>query len=406
MYPVNHRSIHSRIVQVQLVKQIYLKKNEDHRILSGHLWVFSNEILRMEGNPKTGEVVFLYNHGGLFLGIGFYNSQSLIALRLLSTKEEDVNAEFFQRKITSALALRKKIYPDESTYRLVNGEADYLPGLVVDKYNDYISIQTFSAGMDQRLEMICDVLQTVLQPKGIVERNEAHVRTYEGLALRAGVVRGEVEQTIISEGGIQYSVNLLEGQKTAFFLDQRENRKSFQKYARNSRVLDFFCNDGGFSIHAVKGGAKEVIGIDSSSSAIDNAQRNAELNSCDSIQFVISDAFEYLKAMKEKGKKFDVINLDPPSFAKSKKDVTTAKQAYKKMHRAAIQLLARGGILATASCSHHIFDDIFIDTVCSQAMEESRNITLLEWHGASPDHPVLPAMPETKYLKFGVFHLE
>ncbi|TAK66149.1 MAG: class I SAM-dependent rRNA methyltransferase [Bacteroidetes bacterium] len=388
-------------------KTVFLKKNEDHRIRSGHLWAFSNEIAKVEGEPASGDIVGLKNHAGQFLGIGFYNPHSLIAVRLLSRQEEEINSEFFRKRILSALELRKKIYPDETTYRLVNGEADFLPGLIIDKYNDYVTVQTFSAGMDQRLQTICDVLDAIIQPRGIVERNEAIVRTYEGLPQQSGVIRGVVEPTIISEYGIRYSVDLIEGQKTAFFLDQRENRRTFQKYARGATVLDCFCNDGGFALHAAKAGALEVTGVDVSSTAIERAKANAALNEIDlKVQFVISEAFEYLEAMKEQKKTFDVINLDPPSFTKSKKMVRRAKHAYAKLHRAAFELLTPGGILATASCAHHIFDDVFLEIISSSAQELGRTISLLEWHGASPDHPVLPAMPETKYLKFGVFKVE
>ncbi len=390
-----------------MTKIITLKKNEDHRIASGHLWAFSNEIEKMEGEPQIGEVVEVRNFPGDFLGIGFYNPHSLIAVRLLSRKQEEINTEFFQRRIQSALQLRKKIYPDETSYRVVHGEADFLPGLIVDKYNDFLSVQTFSAGMDQRLPMICDVLESLLQPKGIVERNEAVMRTYEGLEQRAGVIRGTVEPTIISEYGIQFSVDLLQGQKTAFFLDQRENRKVFQRYVRGSSVLDCFCNAGGFALHAATAGAKEVVGVDVSSDVIEHANVNARLNQLESTtQFIVADAFDYLNAMIEQKKTFDVINLDPPSFAKSRKTVNKAIKGYRQLHLLAYELLSPGGILATASCSHHVYEDKFLDIICSTAKKAGRQISMLEWHGASPDHPVLPSLPETKYLKFGIFRVE
>ncbi len=389
------------------MKTVTLKKNEDHRIRAGHLWAFSNEILPVEGNPIAGEVVELRSHAGELLGIGFYNPHSLIAFRLLSRTEAEIDFEFFRKRIASAYEWRKQLYPREETFRVVHGEADYLPGLVIDKYNDFISVQTFSAGMDQRLNTICDVIESVLHPRGIVERNGVQMRTYEGLTLREGIVRGIVEPTVISEYGIRYRVDLLEGQKTAFFLDQRENRKSFQKYVVSRNVLDCFCNDGGFALHAARAGASSVVGVDISSDAIAHAQVNAELNDVSPlVRFETSDAFEYLEAVAASQQRFDVINVDPPSFAKNRKTVTKAKRGYKKLHRDAIQALAPGGILATASCAHHIYDDVFLESVSGAARELGRTIQLLEWHGASPDHPVLPAMPETKYLKFGIFRVE
>ncbi|MBI5215563.1 MAG: class I SAM-dependent rRNA methyltransferase [Ignavibacteriae bacterium] len=387
-------------------KLITLKKNEHHRIAAGHLWAFSNEIEKIEGEPLIGEVVEVKNSSNEFLGIGFYNPHSLIAVRLLSRQQEEINSEFFRKRIESAFQLRKKIYPEETSYRVVHGEADFLPGLIVDKYNDFLSVQTFSAGMDQRLPMICDVLESLLQPKGIVERNEAVIRTYEGLAQRAGVLRGAVEPTIISEYGIQFSVDLLQGQKTAFFLDQRENRKAFRRYVRESSVLDCFCNAGGFALHAASAGAKEVVGVDISSDVIEHAKANAKLNQLESTtQFIVADAFNYLNAMIEQKKTFDVINLDPPSFAKSKKTVNKAIKGYRQLHSLAYELLSPGGILATASCSHHVYEDKYLEIIQSTAKKAGRQISLLEWHGASPDHPVLPSLPETKYLKFGIFRV-
>ncbi|MBI3194769.1 MAG: class I SAM-dependent rRNA methyltransferase [Ignavibacteriae bacterium] len=388
-------------------KIITLKKNEHYRITAGHLWAFSNEIEKIEGEPLIGEVVEVKNFSNEFLGVGFYNPHSLIAVRLLSRKQEEINSEFFRKRIESAYQLRKKIYPDETSYRVVHGEADFLPGLIVDKYNDFLSVQTFSAGMDQRLPMICDVLESLLQPKGIVERNEAVIRTYEGLEQRAGIIRGRAEQTIISEYGIKFSVDLLHGQKTAFFLDQRENRKAFQRYVRGSSVLDCFCNAGGFALHAASAGAKEVVGVDVSSDVIEHAKANAMLNHLESTtQFIVADTFDYLNAMIEQKKMFDVINLDPPSFAKSKKTVNKAIKGYRQLHSLAFDLLSPGGILATASCSHHVYEDKFLDIITSTAKKAGRQVSMLEWHGASPDHPVLPSLPETKYLKFGIFRVE
>ena len=391
----------------QLNKTVILKKNEDHRIANGHLWAFSNEIAEVKGEPQPGDIVELLTHQNKLLGIGAYNPHSLIAVRLLSREKEDIDFQFFLKRIQAAHEIRKKIYRDNPTFRLVHGEGDFLPGLIVDKFNDYFSIQTFSVGMDKRLTLICDVLDSLFHPKGIVERNEALIRTVEGLEQRKGILRGTVEPVTISEYGIHYAIDLLEGQKTGFFLDQRENRRAFRRYVKGANVLDCFCNEGGFALHAAYAEAASVIGVDVSESIIQRASNNAKLNKLESkTQFITSDAFEYLEQAVNQNKQFDVINLDPPSFAKSKKTVRKAKRGYKEIHTNALKLLKKGGILSTASCSYNITEETFLDIINECANDLGRKISILEWHGAAPDHPVLPSMPETKYLKFGIFSVE
>ncbi len=391
----------------QLNKTVILKKNEDHRIANGHLWAFSNEIAEVKGEPQPGDIVELLNHQNKLLGIGVYNPNSLIAVRLLSREKEEIDFQFFLKRIEAAHEIRKKFYHDNPTFRLVHGEGDFLPGLIIDKFNDYFSIQTFSVGMDKRLTLICDVLESLFHPKGIVERNEALIRTVEGLDQRKGILRGAVEPVTISEYGIHYTIDLLEGQKTGFFLDQRENRRAFRRYVRNTNVLDCFCNEGGFALHAAYAEAAKVIGVDVSESIIQRASNNAKLNKLESkTQFVTADAFEYLEQAVNQNKQFDVINLDPPSFAKSKKTVRKAKRGYKEIHTNALKLLKKGGILSTASCSYNITEETFLDIINECANDLGRKISILEWHGAAPDHPVLPSMPETKYLKFGIFSVE
>ena len=387
-----------------MMKIVTLRKNEDKRILNGHLWAFSNEILDIKGEPQAGDIVELRNHADTLLGIGFYNPHSLIAVRLLTRQEEEINFEFFRKRVESALALRKRVYPNAETFRLVHGESDFLPGLIIDKYNEYVSIQAFSFGMDRRLTLICDVLESILHPKGIIERNETLIRSLENLEQKKGVLRGSVEEVLISEYGIKYSIDLLEGQKTGFFLDQRENRKAFRRYVKGMTVLDCFCNDGGFSLNAAYAEASEVTGVDISESAVQRSGNNARLNNLNA-RFTEADAFEFLKNACTKNQKFDVINLDPPSFAKSKKTVRKAIRGYEEIHSYAMQLLKPDGILATASCSHHITEETFLDIVNDCARSKGRNVNLLEWRGAAPDHPVLPAMPETRYLKFGIFRI-
>jgi 23S rRNA (cytosine1962-C5)-methyltransferase len=384
-------------------KQIVLRKNEEHRILSGHQWVFSNEIKTIKGNPEAGDVVELLRYDERFLGVGFFNPHSLIACRVLSKERETITFEFFERRISQALQLRKRLYPGAESFRLVHGEGDFLPGLVVDKYNEYLSVQTLSVGMDRRLTLLCDVLESIFHPKAIVERNESPLRSLEQLPLEKGVVRGTIGQTIISENGVKFKVDLLQGQKTGFFLDQRENRKAIQRYALGATVLDCFCNEGGFALYAGLAKAKSVQAIDISETAIANARVNSAFNEVSNVRFEVGDVFEKLPRLAEAGDKFDAVILDPPSFSRNRKTVATALKGYKEINTGALRLVNTGGILMTASCSHHITEESFLDVVEASARTAHRSLQLLEFRGASPDHPTLSTMPETKYLKFATF---
>ena len=388
-----------------LQKRIILKKNEEHRVVGGHPWVFSNEIRETRGSPAMGEVVELFTAGGLTLGIGLYNPHSLIAFRLLSSAIEEIDAGFFRSRIARALDLRQTLYPGSAVYRLVHGEGDLLPGLIIDRFNEYCVVQTFSNGMDARLPLICDALESLLSPKGIIERNESPLRTLEELPQKKGILRGEAGSTTINLNGLLFNVDVLEGQKTGFFLDQRENRGAIERYSNNARVLDCFCNDGGFSLFAAKGGAAAVTGLDSSEEAIRNATENAALNGLPAARFEQADVFTMLTSLAEKGASYDLLILDPPSFTRSRKTVQTAKKGYKELHAGAFRLLRKGGTLATASCSHHIEPEVFLSIVDETARKAGRQVQLLEWRGAAPDHPSLPSVPETRYLKFGIFRL-
>jgi 23S rRNA (cytosine1962-C5)-methyltransferase len=384
-------------------KRILLRKNEEHRILSGHQWIFSNEINVVEGNPDPGDLVTLHRHDGKVLGTGFYNPHSLIAFRLLTTEQEEVSFDFFERRITNALNLRKRIFPQAESFRLVHGESDFLPGLIIDKYNEFLSLQTLSAGMERRLTLICDVLESIFHPKAIVERNESSLRLLEQLEQREGVLRGTAGQTIISENGTKFKVDILNGQKTGFFLDQRENRKTVKRYVKNATVLDCFCNEGGFAINAAVAGATSVRAIDSSDAAISKAKVNATINDKKEIAFDAGDVFDRLKELSNSGERYDVVILDPPSFGRNKKSIAAALKGYKQVNAQALHIIHAGGFLVTASCSHHITEEAFLAAVWEAGRAAKRTLQLLELAGASPDHPVLPVMPETKYLKFAVF---
>jgi 23S rRNA (cytosine1962-C5)-methyltransferase len=389
-----------------LSQHVILKKNEDRRMIAGHQWIFSNELQRIVGTPKSGDVVEILRSDGRTLGIGLYNSTSLIAVRFISPNIEEINESFFEKKIRSAYELRKKLFPESETFRVVNGESDFLPGLNIDKYYDYLSIQTFSAGMDLRLEMICNVAENIFHPKGIVERNESPLRTLEGLPLQKKLLRGNIAPVIVDLNGVKFTVDILEGQKSGFFLDQRENRSAIKPFVKNATVLDCFSNDGGFGLYASKFGAASVDCVDISEEAISKAKENAALNKLTNIQFHTADVFKFLEQSLRTDKRWDVVILDPPSFTKSKKTVATAIKGYKEINTNGLRLVAPNGIFVSASCSHHIDRDTFLNIVQESSVKAGRRVKLLHFAGASPDHPTLPSMPETHYLKFAIFSVE
>jgi 23S rRNA (cytosine1962-C5)-methyltransferase len=386
-------------------KQILLRKNEEHRIIAGHQWVFSNEIASLRGNPETGDIVELLRHDSKFLGLGFFHPHSLIAFRFLTAEQEDISTNFFERRIQRALALRQKLYPGAETFRLAHGEGDFLPGLIIDKYNEFISLQILSAGMEKQTALICDVLESIFHPKAIVARNDVAIRALEELPIEKKVLRGNPSITIIDDDGVKFEVDILNGQKTGFFLDQRENRKAIHRYAIGTTVLDCFCNEGGFALHAAAAQAGSVRGIDISESAIAKAHVNARLNTAN-MDFTTGDVLDTLRQLDEDRKRFGMIILDPPSYTKSKKNIPAALRGYKDINAAALRILTPGGYLISASCSHHITDDGFISAIEQAAVKAKRNIQLLEFSGAAPDHPVIPAMPETKYLKLCIFSVQ
>jgi len=386
-------------------KTIILRKKEDRRIIAGHPWVFSNEIQETYGAPAAGDVVEVRNAGGKPLGVGFYHPHSLIAVRLLSRSVEEIDGAFLRNRLLQAAALRARLFPDSQVYRVVHGEADFLPGLIVDRFGEYLSVQTFACGMDLRLQLLCDLLEDLFHPAGIIERNDVPVRTLEGLPMRSGVLRGSAGRTTYADNGIRFTVDLMSGQKTGFFLDQRLNRLLIREFSPGARVLDCFCNDGGFALHAAHAGATGVLGVDSSGEAIDRARANAQDNGLTAVQFEEKDVFTALAAMAGQSASYDVIVLDPPSFTRNRKSVPAAKKGYRDLHQLAFRVLSPGGILLTASCSHHILPETFVAVIQEAAVREGRSLQLLDWRGAAPDHPTLPGVPETGYLKFGVFRV-
>jgi 23S rRNA (cytosine1962-C5)-methyltransferase len=391
--------------EAHLARQVILKNKEERRIVAGHPWAFSNEVRETRGNPALGDVVELVAASGLSLGVGLYNPHSLIAFRLLSSTIVQIDRDFFFARISAARELREKLYPGETTYRLVHGEGDLLTGLVIERFNDQIAVQTFSYGMEQRLGLICEVLRELFHPACIVARNESPLRALENLPMERTVLYGEPSPTLITERGMKYTVDLRDGQKTGFYLDQRENRGVLERFSRGANVLDAFCNDGGFALSAGRAGAKSVLGLDISAEAIARARANAILNGLENVSFDEADVFSRLGELSGTGRKFDVVVLDPPSFTRSRKNVQSAKKGYRTLHLAAFPLIPRGGILMTASCSHHILPETFLEIVDDAARRAGRQLQLLEWRGAAPDHPVLPSVPETRYLKVGIYRV-
>lgn len=388
--------------------RVVLKPHEEKRLLQGHRWIYSNEIEHVEGEDTHGSVVEIVRHDGRLVGRGFYNANSLIAIRILTMKKERVDRPFFAERIRRAMDRRLRWYRDLSSYRLVHGESDDLPGLIIDKYADYLVLQTFCLGMDRIKDVICDVLEEILHPGGIMERNGSYLRLREGLPSRCGVLRGNIPEKItIEECDLRFEVDVVSGQKTGFFFDQRDNRVLMRRYTSGARVLDVYCNDGAFSLHAVKGGASAVLGIDVASESIDRARNNALLNTLeDHCQFEVMEAGRGMESLRQQGEKFDVVILDPPAFTKTRKNVSAARRGYEDVNGKAMRLLRAGGILATSSCSFHITEETFLRCVQMAANKAHRGLRQFEWHTQAADHPVLPAMPETKYLKFGVFQVD
>jgi len=385
--------------------QLILKPKEDRRLRQGHLWVFSNEVAR-HPDAAAGDVVEVLTAREESLGAAIYHPHSLITARLLLTDVEDMDKDFFVQRISAAAELRRRMFPEESCYRLVHGESDWLPGLLVDRFQDYLVIQTTTAGMDRRLPVIVDTLNDILHPKAIFERNDSGLRGYEELPERSAVLWGDDPGPVtIEESGIRYRVDLLHGQKTGFFLDQKLNRRAAARYAAGGLALDCFCNLGGFAFHLAKAGADKVVAVDISETTVDRANENRELNGLSNVEFVVRDAFTFLEEQHDAGVTYDLIVLDPPSFARSKKNVGAARKGYRRLNELALRLLDEGGILVTASCSFHIFEEAFRDLINEAAVRADRRMKLLAWHHQSPDHPILPAMPETQYLQLGIYEV-
>lgn len=370
------------------------------RILNGHPWIFKNEVDKIEGDFNPGDIVEVTNSKGKYIGDGYINPKSQILVRLLTRKHEEINKQFFYNKISDAWEYRKKIM-DTNSCRVVFAEADFLPALVVDKFGDYLVIQTLSLGMEKYKDWIVDILDEIIKPKGIYERNDVPVREKEGLKQQKGFLKGDFDTTVVmQENGLKFYVDIENGQKTGYFLDQKENRAALKPFMKNAEVLDCFCHTGSFAVHAAYYGAKSVTGVDISDEAIDFAKRNAELNGLSEVcNFITENSFDLLRRYYDEHKQFDVVILDPPAFTKTRSALQGAIRGYKEINYRTMRILKPGGILVTCSCSQHVYTDQFINIIQDAAHDAKRILRQIEFRTQAKDHPELMAARETKYLK-------
>ena len=378
---------------------VVLKKRGAVRVRSGRPWVYRSDVAEAEG--EAGDVVRVTDRRGSFLGLAFYNPRSGIPIRIAERRDEPIDETWFQDKIEHAVAYRDSLHIDGDAYRLLHAEADGVPGLVADKYGDYVVLQVGAATVEKRLEWIVEALQETLQTKGVLLRADVASRKREGLDTTVRALSGEVPESVaVREGEIQYRADLWRGQKTGSFLDQRENHLAAGRYA-SGRVLDVFSYTGGFALHAA-GSAETVEAVDSSGPALEAARANAESNGIENITFTRSSAFDLLRQRSDAGERYETVILDPPAFAKTKRDLPAARRAYKEINLRAMKLLKPRGILITCSCSQHLSREMFEETLRSAAADVGKTMRVREWRGQAQDHPEVLTMPETCYLKCAV----
>lgn len=384
------------------------------RLFHGHEWVYATDVARLTGQPEPGDVVELISTRNRPLGSAIYNPESQIVARRFSRRKQKLDADFFLRRIERARDFRLSLGYPEPVYRLVWSESDGLPGVVIDRYGDHFVLQTLTLAMDQRKSLIADAIVSLFAPQSIIERNDSPIRKAEGMPLVTGMLRGAAPAPFeIEIAGVRQIVDLAEGQKTGIYLDQLDNYLAVGARAVGKRVLDCFCNQGGFALHCAKSGASEVTAIDASDGAVQATRSNADLNGWTSLKAVEANVFDFLKTAEsqlsadDQGESglYDLIVLDPPSFTRNRKSVPDALRGYKEIHLRALKLLSRDGILATFCCSHHVSREEFLGVICEAAVDARRTLRLVESHGQRLDHPVIPTVPETEYLKGFTFQL-
>lgn len=386
------------------------------RILHGHDWVFSSEVLKIFGNPADGDVISLKDGKDRLIGSAIYNSKSQIVARRFSRRRQDLDLDFFRRRIAQASEYRDRRGVDPKLRRVVWSESDGLPGVIIDRYGDHLVLQTLTLAMEMRKDLIVEAIEDVLwvaslagaerladgapalQAFTIIERNDVPVRKAEGLELRSGILRGTHSEITIEIEGVKLELDLLHGQKTGFYLDQRHNYGIVAGYARNRRVLDCFTNQGAFALTCARAGAADVTGVEDSADNIAAAKRNGTRNELKA-QWIEQDVFQFLRAAEKAGAQYDLIVLDPPSFTKTKSGLRDALRGYRELHMRAFKLLSKDGLLATFSCSHHVSDAAFSETITDALADARRSARRLRRFEQAPDHPVLPTIPETEYFK-------
>jgi 23S rRNA (cytosine1962-C5)-methyltransferase len=396
-----------------MLPTVIVRPGDADRILAGHPWIYAASILRLTAPAEDGALVQIKDHRQRFLGVGFYNAKSRIHVRVLSPERVEVNRDFFMERIRAALAVRRKHLPEASSFRVVNAESDFLSGLIVDKYAGVLVVQISSLGMDQRKGMIVEALQSIFSPRAIVEKSEASFRKFEGMTESNGLLAGALEGPVpIEMNGLQLDADILGGQKTGLYLDQQKNYLLVASLAAGAEVLDCFSFVGGFALHCARAGAAHVHGLDQSQDAVAAAQRHAQRNGlAEKCSFEAANVFDWLKgqtAVRPHEKvipKFDLIILDPPSFTRTRAAVGDAMRGYKEIHLRALKLLRCGGALATFCCSHHVNAAMFEAVIMEAAYDAHRVLRRVAACGQSPDHPILPAVPETEYLKGYIYEI-
>ncbi len=380
---------------------VYLKKRIAPRIANGHPWIFANEVDRVAGTPAAGDLVEVHYADGKLAGIGYINPKSQILVRLLTRKRENIDDSFFRKRIADAWAYRQKTGYTENC-RLIFGEADQMPALIIDKFNDHFVLQTLALGIDKWKPAIVNALEEIFKPKGIYERNDVPVRNLEGLEQMKGFLSEPFDTNIIiHENGLRFHVDIANGQKTGYFLDQQDNRRAIQHIVKGAEVLGAFTYTGTFEIHAAHYGAKTVLGIDISEQAVAQANRNATLNKLDHIcRFEAMNAFDVLKEWGKEEKKYDVVMLDPPAFTKSRENIQKAITGYKEINLRGMKLVRNGGFLVTSSCTNLVQPDLFLQTIDMAAKDARKRIRQVTFQAQASDHPIIWGMENTNYLKF------
>lgn len=391
---------------------VTLKKGEGRTIKSGGMWIYDNEIAAVDGDYTNGDIVVVHDFDGYPMGKGFINTNSKISIRMMTRKkDENVDADFLKMRVRNAWEYRKKTV-DTSSCRVIFGEADWLPGLVVDKFSDVLVVQSLALGIDRfKEEIIADLKDCMEQDgihiRGVYERSDAKVRRQESMELRKGFIGEEFNPKVeIMENGVRYLVDVKDGQKTGFFLDQKYNRKAIHQICKDAKVLDCFTHTGSFALNAGIAGAKSVLGVDASELAIAQAEENAALNGLsERVKFRCADVFELLPELERQGEKYDVVILDPPAFTKSRNSVKNAVKGYREINLRGMKLVKDGGFLATCSCSHFMDYDLFRKTIHQAAANVHKRLRQVEFRTQAPDHPILWAADESYYLKFFIFQV-